>query len=265
MSISELRAIDVHAHYGVYRRGESDLIDEWMSGDAETVIARAKQAHIEYSVVSPIASMMPRGIVDPCPGNADAAKTVDATDGLLQWVVVNPLHPASFPQAEEMLVRPKCVGLKFHPEEHVYPIAEHGTKLFEFAAKHRAVVLAHSGEDNSLPMDYVPFANAFPEVRLILGHLGHRPDEDPSHQVRAIEASRHGNVYVDTSSSNSIIAGLVEWAVGRVGAERVLFGTDTPLYMAPMQRARIDYADIGDADKRRILRDNAVELLGLGV
>ena len=54
----------------------------------------------------------------------------------------------------------------------------------------------------------------------------------------------------------------LEWAVHEVGAERVLFGTDTPLYSTAMQRARIDHADLTETDKRLILRDNALNLFG---
>ena len=47
-----------------------------------------------------------------------------------------------------------------------------GRAIFEFAAEHRAIILTHSGEENSLPEDFVPFANDYPEVRLILAHIG---------------------------------------------------------------------------------------------
>jgi predicted TIM-barrel fold metal-dependent hydrolase len=83
-----------------------------------------------------------------------------------------------------------------------------------------------------------------------------------THQVRAMQRSRHGNVYADTSSARSIVPGLIEWAVREVGAERVLFGTDTPLYHAAMRRARIDHADLDDADERRILWDNVARVFG---
>ncbi len=82
------------------------------------------------------------------------------------------------------------------------------------------------------------------------------------HQVRAVQASKRGNVYVDTSSAQSIMAGLIEFGVRELGAERLLYGTDTPLYFAGMQRARIDQADIRDAEKRLILRENALRLFG---
>ncbi len=164
-----------------------------------------------------------------------------------------------------MLTADHCVGIKIHPEEHVYPIREHGRKLFEFAAKSKAVVLTHSGQEKSLPADIVIWANEFPEVKIILAHIGCSDTNDRTLQVRAIQQSRHGNLYADTSSAMSIMPKLIEWAVNEVGPERVLFGTDTPLYAASMQRARIDHAGISDHQKRMILRDNAIELFENGL
>lgn len=79
----------------------------------------------------------------------------------------------------------------------------------------------------------------------------------------SIQKSRHGNLFSDTSSARQITPKLLEWAVKAVGAEKILYGTDSPLYFAPMQRCRVDLADIRVAEKRLILRDNAIRLLGL--
>jgi predicted TIM-barrel fold metal-dependent hydrolase len=258
-----IQAIDVHAHYGRYDRGQKDIVNDFMTGDAEVVVHRARQANTRLTIVSPLQALLPRGGGDPVAGNEDAFRVVAQTDGLLQWVVIDPTKPRTYEQAVEMLQARKCVGIKIHPEEHVYPIVQHGEALFAFAAERRAVVLAHSSEQNSLAADYVKFANAYPEMRLILAHIGCGWDGDLTHQVRAIQQSRHGNVFADTSSAKSITPNLIEWAVREIGAERILYGTDTPLYFAPMQRARIDHADISDRDRRLILRDNAVRLLGL--
>jgi uncharacterized protein len=46
-----------------------------------------------------------------------------------------------------------------------------------------------------------------------------------------------------------------------VGADHILYGTDSPLYFAPMQRARIEHAEMPDEAKRSILRDNAIRVL----
>jgi predicted TIM-barrel fold metal-dependent hydrolase len=190
-------------------------------------------------------------------GNRKAIQAVRGRDDLMMWAVLNPLLPDSFDQARELLQHPRCAGLKIHPEEHEYPVAEQGSRVFEFAAAHKAIVLSHSGEPNSMPGDVLSAAAAFPEVAVILAHLGCGWDGDPTHQVRAVQAAGLPNAYVDTSSAMNVTPGLLEWAVEQIGAERLLFGTDSPLYFAPMQRARIDHAELQEDDKRRILRDNA--------
>ena len=262
----QVLAIDVHAHYGDYKinPGEAHAKRvEFYTGDARTVAKRAAEARTEWTVVSPLLGLMPAGHYYVVAGNDEATRTVRQVPGLLQWVVIDPTEPESFDQARVSLLDPWCVGIKIHPELHQYPILRHGRAIFEFAAEHKAVVLAHSGDRFSMPGDYVEFANDFPDMRVIVAHLGHGCDGNPTHQVAAIQASRHGNIFTDTSSANSILPKLVEWAIGEVGPDRILYGTDTPLYAASMQRARIDLADITDAQKRKILRENAVKLLGL--
>src|SRR5205814_5236628 len=166
--------------------------NEFMTGDAELVIRRVRQANTRLTLVSPLEALLPRFKGDPITGNRNAARIVAETEGLLQYVVVDPTKPGTYEQAEEMLRLPKCVGIKIHPEEHGYPIAEHGQAIFSFAARHHAVVLGHSSEQNSLAADYVKFANAYPEVRLIIAHLGCGWDGDLTHQLRAIRPSQPG-------------------------------------------------------------------------
>jgi len=259
VTVSDIQAIDVHAHYGQYDQGP-DLISTFMSGDAQRVIDLARLAQTSLTLVSPLQALMPRYHADTLGGNEHAAHLVPKHPELRQWVVIDPLKSDTYVQAEQMLASPCCVGIKIHPEEHGYPIKEHGRQIFEFAAKHHAIILTHSGEENSLPEEFVPFANDFPEARVILAHIGCTIDDDPGHQVRAMQQSTHGNIFADTSSAQSIVCGLIEWAVAEIGSERILYGTDTPLYFPPMQRARIDRAQISDADKQRILRDNAMKL-----
>src|SRR3972149_2905155 len=189
-SVCEIQAIDVHAHYGIcIRLNEMSVRNRFMTASAAAVVARACRARTQWTIASPLLGLMPRFKADAVVGNEEASRVVPKTNGLLQWVIVNPLQPKTYEQAEVMLCHPKCMGIKIHPEEHGYPIRRHGRAIFEFAAKLRAIVLTHSGEQNSLPGDFVPFANDFPEVHLILAHLGCGWDNDPTHQVRAIQAS----------------------------------------------------------------------------
>lgn len=267
MNVHEIEAIDVHAHYGTFcREGDNyELINRFLSEGPERVVERARLANTCLTIVSPSRALFPRFHGDPVGGNEEAEQVVTEYPELRQWVVIDPFCPETYNQAERILQQPTCVGIKIHPEEHGYPIKEQGQAMFEFAAKHRAIVLTHTGGENSLPEDFVPFANDFPEIQLILAHIGCTIDNDLGHQVRAVQQSKHGNMFTDTSSAQSIMPGLIEWAVKEIGAERILYGSDSPVYFAPMQRTRIDQAEIDDADKKRILRDNAVTLFKMTI
>lgn len=265
MSLSVYPAIDSHAHFGRYLHADP-LISEFSSGEAQQVVDRAAACGVDWTIASPLAGLLPRGrSVDVAPANDAAFRVVPTVRGLLQYVIVNPLQPRTYDQAREMLKAPWCVGIKIHPEEHAYKITDHGEELFSFFEEVQAPVMTHSGCPNSLPADFVPFADRHPGASVMLAHLGNgsggggRVDL----QVRAIQAAKHGNLWVDTSSARSILPGLIEWGVKELGVERVLFGSDTPLYSVAMQRTRIDSADLPEAAKRLILRDNAIKFFRL--
>ena len=263
MNTREIQAVDVHCHYGTDAFGESGVLTAASRGDVDEVVRRARSANIQLSIASPFAGLWPRFGADPVGANEQAHDDLADHKDMMQWVIVDPLKEQTYRQAEEILPLDQCAGIKIHPEEHGYHIKDHGEALFEFAAKHRAIVTTHSGQDNSMPEDFMPFIDAHPEATLILAHIGCTSDDDRTHQIRAIQSRKHDNVFADTSSAQNIVPGLIEWAVEQVGAERILFGTDSPLYFVPMQRARIDKAEICDSDKKKILRDNAVRLFGL--
>jgi uncharacterized protein len=257
-----IQAIDVHAHYGTCNNSAFKLVNELLSGGPERVLHFSKIANIRLSLVSPLKAIFPRRGGDPVSANQTSAEMIKETPGILYWAVVDPTKKETFEQAEDLLKTPYCIGIKIHPEEHDYKISEFGRKIFEFASKNSAVIQTHSGEKNSMPEDVTIFANEFPEVKIIVSHLGCGWDLDPSHQVRAIQKCRYDNMYTDTSSAKSIMPNLIEWAANEIGAERILFGTDSPLYYSPMQRARIDFAEINLIDKKKILFQNALKLFG---
>jgi predicted TIM-barrel fold metal-dependent hydrolase len=256
-----MKAIDIHGHFGVHDRGAGGLATEMRSGGIDVVRRRAKAVDIQWTVVSALRALTLYG-GDVRRGNDDAREAAEGHDDILFWAVLDPRLPESFKQVESLLTHPRCAGIKIHPVNHRYDIRDRGEAIFGFAAHHKALMLTHSGCVNSFPEDFVPFANRYPNVRLILAHLGNSADGNLSRQVYALQRAEAGNVYVDTSSANSINSGLIEWAVAQVGADRILFGTDTPLYFVAAQKARIEYAEMGQDAKQAILFDNAARLLG---
>lgn len=255
-----MQAIDVHGHFGPYDRGMRALTDRMMAGGIEVVSERARACDIRLTVVSAIRALIPyRG--DVTRGNEDAVAAAEANDDIRFWTVIDPLRVESYAQSDRLLGHPRCKGIKIHPHAHAYEISAHGEAIFAFAAARGATVLTHSGDPGSYPEHFLPFIDRYPDVNLILAHLGNSDDGGVARQVDAIKAARHRNVWVDTSSSRSMFSGLIEWAVDELGSDRILFGTDTPLYWSAVQKARIETAQISDDAKADILYRNAAKLL----
>lgn len=173
---------------------------------------------------------------------------VQKTDWMYQWVVIDPRQEKTYEQAEQMLGHPKVLGIKIHPSYHGYDILNYGDTLFSFAEKHRAVVLMHPQHIPEMPK----FADKYPGMKLIIAHL------NSMEHIEAAAAAKNGNIYVDTSASGVCANNIVEYAVSRLGSEKILFGTDT--YACSYAYPRIALAELPVEDKENILWKNAVRM-----
>ncbi len=243
--------IDIHAH-----------VDHGTAGDRTTIVAAEElQTHIitldfirkcydsvgiGSSVISTYCSVLRNDHISE--ENAYLHQLVNQVDWLYQWVVIHPQQEDTFEQAAQMLKHPKTLGIKIHPSCHGYDIMEHGHKLFSFANELGTVVQMHPMHIARMP----ELADCYPDMKLIIAHLGSDTYMD------AVLASRHGNIYLDTSGCASYQNNIIERAVGRIGAEHILFGTDT--YAPSFQLGRIAWAEISEDAKYRILRGNALDM-----
>jgi uncharacterized protein len=108
--------------------------------------------------------------------------------------------------------------------------------------------------DESVPADVADLAARFPRTKIIMAHLA-------GVGVRGIcDIAPFPNVSVDTAGAQPV-AGLVEEAVARLGAGRVLYGSDMPMRDLSSQLGRIEGARISARDRWRILGLNARRLL----
>jgi uncharacterized protein len=150
-----------------------------------------------------------------------------------------------------------AVGLKLHPgfqgfqitDEIVYP-------LMELAQAHRRPVYFHTGTPvTSMPLQLTELALRFPEVKLIMGHMGF--SDFWNDVVDATKAA--GNIYLETSGHwPSFIVEMVQ----TFGAERVLFGSDSPMNLMDLEIAKI-LRHIEDPEAREnILHRTAEALFG---
>ena len=250
----EITAIDTHCHIHYVPAEVAKPIDisnmfvegPYYTAYWEQLSQMAKAAKIGTVFVSPFEALADRA--DTVQVNEDMFKLAQDIPNLYQWVVIDPQNEATFAQADRMLQHEKCVGIKLHPKLHGYNLAEHAEKVFSFAAKHSAIVQIHP----QWSTDYVAFADAYPNITIILAHLG------GAHHIEAVKNAKHRNIYTDTSGKASLKNMLIEYAVSQIGSDRILFGTDT--YAAGAQRGRIEYALISQEDKENILRNNAERL-----
>lgn len=168
----------------------------------------------------------------------------ESSPEIYQWVVVDPRNDDTLSQAKALLGRPKTLGIKIHCT-HGYDIVEYGDKLFSFAEEIGTTVLMHPSKISSMPA----LADKYPGMRLIIAHLA------TVEHVDAVLAAKHGNIFVDTSGGDSSKNSILEYAVSRIGSEKIYFGTDT--YSAGFQYGRIAFSTIPDKDKENILYRNA--------
>lgn len=253
-----LQAIDIHSHIGP-AHGPAAM-EPVENGTEEYLLRTMKLAGIRYSVNSSRYAILPRGSGYSAEGNRQLLRTAEREEGVYAWITVDPHEPETFEQARQLIGHPKVVGIKLHPEEHEYQLAEQGERLFSLAAELHAPVLGHSGGPRCLPEVFCRFANRYPEIPIIAAHLGSSPNGDPMLHLRAIEESKYGNLYTDTSSAMSLLSGLLEYAVNRIGSEHILFGSDSGFYFSPCQRLRVDEAMISEKAKYDILYGNASRL-----
>ena len=196
--------------------------------------------------------------------NDETAASVAAfPDLFIGFCHVNPEHSAGFSVGEiERCVREHGFrGVKLEAtvvarDARLDPIMEAARRLGVPVLHHAWYQTVGAPEGESTPADIADLASRFPDVPLIMAHLG-------GARVRGVLDIRpHENVAVDTSGSQPM-GELVEYAVATIGADRIVYGSDVPGRDFSAQLGRILGARISDADRQRILAENAARILGL--
>ena len=187
---------------------------------------------------------------------------------LLLYAVYDPTREDSLEFVRGCLSREGFVGIKIHPSLHgCYGDDERYQPVWQFAAQRRVPILTHSwdlSEQNpaqkfSFPGRFERYAAAYRDVTLILGHAGGR---FRGHVAAADLAQRHPNVLLDTSG-DCYALGLIEYLVGQVGQDKVLFGSDATWMDARTQLGMILDADVTLEGKSKILGGNAARVFRL--
>jgi hypothetical protein len=176
------------------------------------------------------------------------------------------LHPAmSAPQIEAELTRAEALGLrgiKLHPDIQRFELDSPDVfKIYE-RAEGRFPILFHTGDHRynfSNPKRLANVLRAFPQLTAIGAHFGGWSEWKDCGCLEGFE-----NLYVDTSSSlYELPPEEANELIQMYGEERVLFGTDYPMWDAEGELAFIEKLNLSERAKELIFYENAKRLYGL--
>jgi predicted TIM-barrel fold metal-dependent hydrolase len=178
------------------------------------------------------------------------------------YAYVNPGYPReAIAEIDRCLAIEDMIGVKLYNEYRatdpaVLPVVEHCLAL-------GAPILWHQGHctdelaaqpNISDAADLAWLANRYPELKLILGHIGGGGDWEWTIK----QAAEAPTLYADLSGS-VVDEGLVEMAVEYLGADRLLFACDGSMCAGV---GKLLGAQISDADRRKIESETFLRLLG---
>jgi uncharacterized protein len=193
-----------------------------------------------------------------------------------RFFAVPSVHPADGAAALaelDRVARRGAKALKLHPNSQGFDVADPAVRAVVARATRSGLPVlfdAYSPFDPAQPGKFLRLAMEEPAARLILAHaLGPQFPELLVHDVLVRYPFWKRNIWVDLSATTSLLAGspFAEqylWSLRRVGADRLLFGSDYPF--DPPVRAVDAVRRLGFTrpELDRVLYRNARELFGLG-
>ncbi len=152
-------------------------------------------------------------------------------------------------------------GIKIHPDIQGFPIDDPRMfRFYELCEREGLPILMHTGDhryDFSNPNRLLPVLKAFPGLVVIGAHFGGWSVwNEASEELAGMQ-----NLYVDCSSTFPFFKGdpitLGETLIARYGADRVLFGSDFPMWSPKAELATFSKLRLTDKERRMILSENA--------
>lgn len=245
---------DAHAHMGPYF---NFLVNE--DGSPEAMVRSMDLLGIDVSIVSPHIAIT----CDYREGNRHAYEAAEQFPGrIVPFVVVNPNYPTAEIEAEIARWDAQgIVGFKFHASLHGTDTMNDGyAPAYEYADEHSLPILSHSWSGSGgAPKVIETLAERYANIQFVNAHSSSGWDViDASCEL----AEQFDRVWLDLTGSRLVYGGL-ERMVARVGADRILWGTDNPFIDPRPGLGRVLAADLSEDEKRKILGGNARALYQL--
>ncbi len=237
--------IDCHCHAG---QGDG-LTGPWdTAAPLEKYLRRAAQAGIDRTVVFAAFHS------DYAAANREVARIVARRrDRLCGFAFVNAARDRGRVRAmvDVAVNRYGFVGIKVH--RHDAPISR---EVCEAARAFRLPLLYDvAGEVAVIEL----LAQEYPDVAFIIPHLGSFADDWRAQLALIDHLVRHPNVHADTSGVRRF--DLLEEAVRRAGAHKLLFGSDGPWLHPGVELAKIHALGLDPADEALVTGGNFLRLM----
>ena len=247
-----MKIIDLHSHFGkwflpIEKTGISDFLKIM------------KKNEIELSVLSSAQAI----VCDFQGGNRELLRAIKHQQNLLGLLFLNPNYlKESFDQMDKYLSEEKFVGLgELYDGGYIgnqtLNCDGHKRIMERMLQKFRQrIVLFHCWGKTGI-LRLLEMAKEFPEINFIAGHMG-----NPDWEIAARTFKKTKNVYLELCSSYPI-AGKIESVVKEIGAERVIFGSDSSLINPAFIIGMVVDSEISKKDKEKVFYLNAKDLLNL--
>ena len=149
-------------------------------------------------------------------------------------------------------------GLKFMPVHYAFRSASTAADpLIAIAQEFDVPVTIHSGNFFCHPLEIAEMASRFPDVNFIMDHMGYR-----YYVLEAVlAAERCPNIYLATTAVFE--PHFIKLAIDRVGAERVIFGSNAPLVIPHLQLEVIRALKLSPEEEALIMGKTAARLYKL--
>jgi hypothetical protein len=153
------------------------------------------------------------------------------------------------------------LGVKLHPAHYtLFPFGPSTVKLVRRAGELRLPVLLHCGDEvMCLPFQIDRMAEQCPETTIILAHIGGYFYGEAALRV----AERRSNVLVDTSEMPFPYR--ICQAVDRLGAEKVLFGSDAPCCDIRLEIQKVKLAGLTAEQEGLVMYKNFAALMNISI
>lgn len=155
-------------------------------------------------------------------------------------------------------------GVKLHPDIQGFKIDDYRClKIYELCEKEGLPILMHTGDrryDNSNPNRLLPILRIYENLTVIGAHFGGWSLWTEAYETLAGTP----NLFVDCSSSLPFISSEeAKKIILAYGTDRVLFGTDYPMWKPKKELSSFLSIGLSEEDNHRILYDNAAKLFGI--